>query len=100
MYLLGKLAHVAGFAGQKPHQNVAVAGGDVAEPDLFEFRKDEAVARFAEAAGMGENSAVLHGETFSSISNYCQGPEKAARLKAAYFFLPVQYESIIPINLL
>ena len=43
MYLLGKLAHVAGFAGQKPHQNVAVAGGDVAEPDLFEFRKDEAV---------------------------------------------------------
>lgn len=34
MYLLGKLAHVAGFAGQKPHQNVAVAGGDVAEPDL------------------------------------------------------------------
>ena len=77
-----------------------MAGGDVAEPDFFEFRKDEAVARFAEAAGMGENSAVLHGETFSSISNYCQGPEKAARLKAAYFFLPVQYESIIPINLL
>ena len=54
----------------------------------------------AEAAVMGENSAVLHGETFSSISNHCQGPEKAARLKAAYFFLPVQYESIIPINLL
>ena len=51
-YPLGEIAHIAGFAGQKVHQNIPVAGGEIGESGFSQFRKDETVAHLAQAAGM------------------------------------------------